>query len=84
MTNAPDDLACRELVELISDYLDDALAPEARARFEEHLRTCEMCTQVVEQFRTTVELVGTLSEEQLSAQERDRLLHLFRSWRRTG
>ena len=32
------ELTCREVVELVTSYLDDALDPGDRARFDEHLR----------------------------------------------
>lgn len=78
MTQA--DITCRELVEVITDYLEDAMALDERARFEAHLDGCEGCTTVVEQFRATISLSGTLSEDQLSEEQRGALLAVFRSW----
>ena len=46
-----DDITCRELVELVTDYLEGALAPADRARFEEHLEICDACVAYVEQIR---------------------------------
>ena len=37
------EMPCRELVELITDYLEDRLSPVDRRRFETHLATCEAC-----------------------------------------
>jgi anti-sigma factor RsiW len=74
------DISCRELVEVITDYLEGAMTQEQRARFEAHLDGCEGCTRVVEQFRTTVALTGRLREEHLSDAERKALLAVFRSW----
>src|SRR5918998_1664503 len=39
------EIACRQLVELVADYLDDALSAEMRARFEEHVAGCGGCTE---------------------------------------
>jgi hypothetical protein len=47
----PDPLACREFVELVTDYLEDALPPETRARFEAHLADCDGCTGYLEDLR---------------------------------
>ena len=52
----PTDLTCRELVELVTDYLEDALPPVERVRFEAHLAACEGCDRYVEQIRATVDL----------------------------
>jgi hypothetical protein len=76
-----DDLSCRELVEIVTDYLEGALAPEDRARFEQHLVLCDGCTIYVEQMRDTIRLVGTLREEDVPDEARDSLLAAFRSWR---
>ena len=35
---AQDEMSCKELVELVTDYLEGALPPEDRARFDAHLR----------------------------------------------
>src|SRR5215216_2868148 len=44
-----DEIACKQLVELVADYLDDALSPEMRARFEEHLAGCDGCNAYLSQ-----------------------------------
>ena len=49
VTQAAEELACKQLVELVADYLDDALSPEMRARFEEHLAGCDGCTTYLSQ-----------------------------------
>ncbi|MDP9330225.1 MAG: zf-HC2 domain-containing protein [Actinomycetota bacterium] len=74
------DIACRQVVELLTDYLEDALAPGDRARLEEHLSGCGGCTRVLSQLRETIALTGTLTEEQLPAELRDGLLATFRGW----
>ena len=35
------ELTCHEVVEVVTHYLDGALDPGDRARFDEHLRDCE-------------------------------------------
>ena len=58
--SADTELPCRELVELVTEYLDGALAVEARARFEEHLERCAGCERYLEQLRQTVRLAALL------------------------
>ena len=74
------EMACRELVELITDYLDGKLPDDIRTRFEDHLTGCDGCTNYLEQIRQTIRLTGQLREESLTSQQRDDLLRLFRSW----
>ncbi len=77
-----DDITCRELVELVSDYIDGALPPADFARFEKHLGICEACVTYVDQIRITVGASGRLTEEQLDPEARDELLGVFRDWKR--
>jgi anti-sigma factor RsiW len=76
------ELRCKELVELVTDYLDGALTPPDRERFEEHLAACAGCTRYLAQMRETIRLTGALTEEQIPTEQRDALLAAFRDWRR--
>jgi predicted anti-sigma-YlaC factor YlaD len=83
VTAEPVDLPCNVVVELITDYLDGALAPLDRSLLEAHLAECDGCTAVLEQFATTVRVAGQLGTgdvEELDAATRDDLLGAFRSW----
>ncbi|MEA2483533.1 MAG: hypothetical protein QOC55_1480 [Thermoleophilaceae bacterium] len=73
-------MTCRELVELVTDYFEDSLAPENRQRFEQHLSACVYCDRYVEQMRVTVRTVGRLDEESISPEARDTLLGAFKDW----
>jgi anti-sigma factor RsiW len=76
------EMPCRELVELITDYLEDRLSPVDRRRFEAHLATCDACRTYMEQFRQTIRTLGRLPEESLSSEARNALLAAFRDWSR--
>lgn len=76
------DLSCRELVELVTDYLEGALPMDLRERFEAHLLECDGCANYVEQIRETVRLSGRLREQDLDAATRDELLAAFHDWKR--
>ncbi len=81
MTETVEQLSCQELVELVTDYLEGALAPDERARFETHLEPCGGCRRYLEQIRTTVELTGRLTPAQLSPDAEAALLGAFRDWK---
>ena len=81
---APDELSCRELIELITDHLEDALSADDRARFDRHLATCPRCRAYLDQMRLTIALTGQLSEDDLSPESRDALLETFRAWKATS
>jgi anti-sigma factor RsiW len=74
-------MPCRELVELVTDYLEDRLPARDRARFEAHIADCEYCATYLEQMRQTIRVLGRLPEESLSGAAREALLDAFRDWR---
>ena len=75
------EMPCRVLVEVITDYLEDALAERDRLRFEAHLAECNACRDYVEQFEQTIALSGRIEPERLSPDVQDELLSAFRAWR---
>ena len=74
-------LSCRELIELVTDYLDGALSLENRLRFEAHIENCKGCTSYLEQVRQTIVLTGKLREEDVPLEAFSELLRAFRDWR---
>ena len=78
------ELECRELIELVTDYLEGALAPGELVRFEAHLAACDGCTEYLRQVRATVSAAGRLTERSLPGDVRNLLLAAFRGWRSRG
>ena len=74
------DLTCKELVELITGYLDGSLRGRQRRRFESHLAGCGGCTRYMRQMRATIRATGMLTEEQVTDEQRTVLLGAFRDW----
>ena len=74
------DMACHELVETITAYLDGTLPEAHRQRFDAHLAECPFCREYLAQMRTTVARLGTVDQTTLSAQASDDLLAAFREW----
>ena len=64
-TTTPNGLACQEVVELVTDYLENALLPEKRAQLEGHLADCDGCTAYIEQVRLTISMLRGLAQEPL-------------------
>jgi len=75
------DLVCQQAVELVTDYLEDALSRRARRRFEAHLAGCPHCTEYLAQMRQTIRLTGSLKPEDLTPRQRDEFVELYRRWR---
>jgi anti-sigma factor RsiW len=73
-------LVCRQAVELVTDYLEGALSPADRARFEAHLAQCPHCTAYFEQMRATIASLGRIDPAELEPEVQDDLIALFRRW----
>ena len=80
--NLPE-MPCKELVEVVTDYLENRLSPADRIRFEAHLAQCEACRMYLDQFRQTIRALGRLPEESLSPEARTALLAAFRGFTRS-
>ena len=77
-----DDLTCKELVELVTDYHEGALSARDRQRFEEHVVFCDGCASYLDSMRRTIEMTGRLTEDDLLPEMERELLATFRDWRR--
>jgi anti-sigma factor RsiW len=77
------DLTCKELVELITGYLEGTLRGRQLRRFESHLTACDGCTRYLAQMEATIRATGTLTEEQVPDEQKVVLLAAFRDWKVT-
>ena len=76
------EVACQELVELITDYLEDALSPGDRRRFEEHLVLCPDCRNYLAQMRVTIRLTGALKGDAIPTELRKQFLGVLQQMKR--
>jgi len=74
------EMVCNELVDVITDYLEQTLPAEDVARFEQHLSECPFCTSYLEQMRATVARLGEVPGDRLSDDARSGVLDAFRGW----
>jgi len=77
-----DDLECREVVEVVTEYLEGAMAPGDRLRFDDHLALCADCQAYLEQMRTVVRVAGRPVADAVPPETMAGLLRAFRDWRR--
>lgn len=75
------ELTCKELVELVTDYIEESLPAGERRRFDAHLSTCPFCRIYLDQMRQTIQTLGRLPEETVSSDAVDALRAHFRRWR---
>lgn len=74
-------IVCRQAVELMAGYLDDALSPLDRGRLEAHLVDCPHCSEHLAQLRITIDILGRVEPGDLSEDALDDLVGLYRRWR---
>jgi anti-sigma factor (TIGR02949 family) len=75
------ELTCRQVVELVTAYLDRRLAASDAERFEEHLAFCDGCSTYFDQMRATIAATGEVRDEDVPPELRDRLLATFQELR---
>jgi anti-sigma factor RsiW len=66
-------VTCRELIELLVDYLEATLPPDTLARLEAHLRACDECRAYLATYRETIALTGRTARVEMPAEMRRRL-----------
>jgi anti-sigma factor RsiW len=76
-----DDLACVEVVELVTDYLEGALPAAEARRLERHLATCPGCSEYLQQLRAIAGSLAGLTDDSFPAEMRDGLIADFRDVR---
>jgi anti-sigma factor RsiW len=74
--------ACRRVLALLSDYLDDDLAPEARAEAEAHLEACGACACTAAELAATIRALQGLREA--GAPSRGSRTRAATTWRSTA
>ena len=75
-------LTCRELTELVTDYLEGRLSFVDRMRFRMHIGMCRPCRAYLDQVRQTIRTLGRLPAADIPLDVRDELLLRFRNWKR--
>jgi anti-sigma factor RsiW len=81
MTDPESEMTCRELVEVITSYLEETMPDEDRRCFDAHLAECPYCVAYLEQMRATVAALGGLEQESIPVRMQEELLTAFRDWR---
>lgn len=52
------EISCVEVWRELSNYVDGTVDPGLRQRMEDHFKTCEHCTAILDGTRNVVRLVG--------------------------
>jgi len=77
-------LTCREMTELMTDYLEGRLTFGDRLRFQLHLGTCRHCRAYLKQMRHGIQTLGRLPDQPIPKELEAELLRRFRSWKKSS
>jgi anti-sigma factor RsiW len=75
------DLACASGVDLLMDYLEDALPKDLRDRIESHVAACERCTAFVASYRETPRIVREATSFEMPPELEESLMVFLRGRR---
>jgi len=81
MTAPTNHMTCKELVELVTDYLEARLPEPERLKFEDHLSWCPPCVVYLDQIRMAAGAASKLTEQDVPPLAREALLAAFRHWK---
>ena len=71
-------LRCRDVVELLNDYLDGTLRGDAREEVERHLVPCAGCVAYLRQLGLTLDVAARITETAVPDSVMEQLLEAFR------
>ena len=77
----PSTIGCRQIADLLGDYLDGTLPKTTRELLEWHIDGCGPCVAFVNTYRGTVNAAKTLQEVEIPPELKERLLAVLRSQR---
>lgn len=77
-------LSCKEVTELVTDYLEGRLSLMDRMRFKMHIGMCKHCRAYLSQMKKTVEVVGKMPDEPIPEDVHDELMKHFENWKGTS
>ena len=74
-------LTCRQLTELVTNYLEHRLSWHERLQVELHLGMCRDCRAYLHQMRETIRTLHELPPDPVRPDVRDTLIERFRDWK---
>ena len=78
----PSEIECRQIAELLGDYLDGSLPPETRELIDFHIDGCAPCVAFLNTYRGTVDAARLLPDVAMPPELKKRLLTVLKSAKR--
>ncbi len=74
-------LSCKEITQLVTEYVEGALSLRDRLRFQLHIGMCRHCRAYLRQMKLTARTLGHLPAPELPPEIEAELLARFESWK---
>jgi predicted anti-sigma-YlaC factor YlaD len=78
----PSEIECRQIAELLGDYLDGSLPRETRELIDFHIDGCAPCVAFLNTYRGTVDVARKLPDVPIPPELKKRLLAVLKSTKR--
>ncbi len=75
-------LTCKELTEIVTDYLEGRMPFGKRMSFWLHISMCKHCREYIRQMKLTVATLGKMPPEPIPPETREALHARFRDWKK--
>ena len=69
---------CRQMTDLVFDYLNDKLSPSTKRDFQQHLRICPDCVNFLNTYKKTVSVTRSIRPEEIPPKVRNNILNFLR------
>jgi hypothetical protein len=66
-------VTCREAIEVLADFLESTLPPDAVGRLQAHLAGCQPCQAYLNTYRRTRDVAGAVDRVEMPEEMRARL-----------
>ncbi len=73
------DNTCKQMTDLVLDYLNDTLSPTVKRDFRRHLRICPDCVGFLNTYKKTVAVTRSVKAEDIPVKVQQKLLEFLRA-----
>lgn len=68
---------CKQMTDLVFDYLNDKLSPNVKRDFQHHLQICPDCVNFLNTYKKTVSVTRSIRPEEIPPKVRNNILDFF-------
>ena len=73
-------MTCRQVTQLVTEYLEGKLSWKDAVRFQLHVGMCRHCRRYLRDMKVTVRVLGRLPAAAIPSDTMDALMERFRNW----